>query len=27
MGFVMPLMTPRRQALHDMMTDAVVVMN
>jgi len=27
MGFVMPLMTPRRQALHDMLTDAVVVMN
>jgi uncharacterized RDD family membrane protein YckC len=27
MGFVMPLMTPRKQALHDMLTDAVVVLN
>ena len=25
MGFIMPLLTPRRQALHDLMTDAVVV--
>jgi uncharacterized RDD family membrane protein YckC/phage FluMu protein Com len=27
MGFVMPLLTPKKQALHDLMTDAVVVMN
>ncbi len=27
MGFIMPLMTPRRQALHDMLTDAVVVLS
>jgi uncharacterized RDD family membrane protein YckC len=25
MGFIMPLLTPRKQALHDLMTDAVVV--
>jgi uncharacterized RDD family membrane protein YckC len=25
MGFVMPLLTPKKQALHDLMTDAVVV--
>lgn len=27
MGFVMPLLTPRKQALHDLMTDAVVVLS
>jgi uncharacterized RDD family membrane protein YckC len=26
MGFVMPLLTPKKQALHDLMTDAVVVL-
>jgi uncharacterized RDD family membrane protein YckC len=25
MGFIMPLLTPKKQALHDLMTDAVVV--
>jgi len=25
MGFVMPLLTPKKQALHDLLTDAVVV--
>jgi uncharacterized RDD family membrane protein YckC len=27
MGFIMPLLTPKKQALHDLMTDAVVVLN
>jgi uncharacterized RDD family membrane protein YckC len=27
MGFVMPLLTPKKQALHDLMTDAVVVLS
>jgi uncharacterized RDD family membrane protein YckC len=27
MGFVTPLLTPKKQAVHDLLTDAVVVMN
>jgi uncharacterized RDD family membrane protein YckC len=27
MGFIMPLLTPKRQALHDLMTDVVVISN
>ncbi|HEV8001994.1 MAG TPA: RDD family protein, partial [Planctomycetaceae bacterium] len=27
MGFIMPLLTPKKQALHDLMTDVVVVVS
>jgi uncharacterized RDD family membrane protein YckC len=27
MGFITPLLTPKKQALHDLMTDAVVVLS
>ncbi len=27
MGYIMPLLTPKKQALHDLITDAVVVLN